>query len=134
MYPSSRNTKDLHPRLQAIFVRFDIAMHKAGIDYIVTCTYRNGIDQDALYAQGRTAPGKMVTNARAGESRHNHVGADFKPAALAFDICIMNHGKCDWDIANPNWKNAGKIGKSVGLEWAGDWQSFKEYPHFQITL
>lgn len=134
MYPSSRNINDLHPRLRAIFVRFDSAMIKAGIDFIVTCTYRNDRDQDALFAQGRTAAGRVVTNAKAGQSKHNYVGDNERPASLAFDIVIMTNGKPDWNIDNPAWKIAGKIGKSVGLEWAGDWKSFKEYPHFQISL
>ena len=24
-------------------------------------------------------------------------------------------------------------GKSVGLEWGGDWTGFKDWPHFQYT-
>lgn len=134
MYPSSRNINDLHPRLRAIFVRFDTAMIKAGIDFIVTCTYRSNADQDRLFAQGRTAGGRVVTNAKAGQSKHNHVGIDEKPESLAFDIVIMTDGKPDWNVDNPSWKIAGKIGRSVGLTWAGDWVRFKEFPHFEISL
>lgn len=132
MYPSSRNINDLNPRLRGIFVRFNDAMIKAGIDFIVTCTYRNNFDQQAAFDQGRTKPGRVVTNARPGESKHNAVDKSGKPASLAFDIVIMEHGKADWDIGNPKWKIAGRLGKSVGLEWAGDWKSFREYPHFQL--
>lgn len=132
MYPSSRNINDLHPRLRGIFVRFNDAMIKAGIDFIVTCTFRNAVDQRAAFDQGRTKPGRIVTNALPGQSKHNHVDNTGKPASLAFDIVIMEHGKPDWDINNPKWKIAGRLGKSVGLEWAGDWKSFREYPHFQL--
>ena len=107
-------------------------MAKAGIDFIVTSTYRNDKDQDALYALGRTVKGKIVTNAKAGQSRHNIVGAGGIPAAEAFDIVIMSNGKPDWDVKNPNWKKAGKIGVAVGLDWAGNWKSFVEYPHFEL--
>ena len=31
------------------------------------------------------------------------------------------------------FKRLGQIGKSIGLEWAGDWVTFREYPHFQAT-
>lgn len=132
MYQSSRNVTALHPRLRSLFILFDSAMREAGIDYIVTATYRNNADQDALYAMGRTKKGAIVTNARGGESRHNCVDLNGAPASQAFDIVIMANGKCDWNIKNPNWRKAGAIGKSIGLEWAGDWVSFKEYPHFQL--
>jgi len=29
------------------------------------------------------------------------------------------------------WKRVGEIGEKVGLEWAGRWTTFREYPHFQ---
>lgn len=25
------------------------------------------------------------------------------------------------------------VGKSIGLEWAGDWKKNREFPHFQYT-
>lgn len=130
--PSSRNINDLSPRLRALFVRFDSAMRKAGIDYIVTCTYRNDADQQAAYDQGRTKQGRVITNARPGQSMHNHTDLNGDPSSNAFDIVIMKNGKPDWDTDNPNWKSAGKIGVSVGLEWAGNWKTFREYPHFQL--
>ena len=42
-----------------------------GQDYFVISGYRNHKEQDALYAQGRSTPGKKVTNARGGFSAHN---------------------------------------------------------------
>lgn len=40
--------------------------------------FRSFQAQDLLYAQGRDAPGKIVTNARAGESAHNWgMGSDW---------------------------------------------------------
>lgn len=132
MFPSSRNIADLSPRLRAMYVRFDAAMKKEGIDYIVTCTYRNNDDQKEAYAQGRTnAKGPIITWAQPGQSPHNCVDAFGKPLSDAFDIVIMNHGKPDWDSTNPRWKIAGKIGKSVGLEWGGYWSKKPDYPHFQ---
>lgn len=128
----SRNLIDLCPRLQSLFCVFSAKMKNAGIDFIVTCTYRSDEEQTALYAQGRTVKGAIVTNAKAGESKHNAVTLDGLPASKAFDIVIIKNGKPDWDIKNPDWKKAGMIGKSIGLEWAGDWTSFKEYPHFQL--
>jgi peptidoglycan L-alanyl-D-glutamate endopeptidase CwlK len=31
------------------------------------------------------------------------------------------------------WNKIGTIGESVGLEWAGRWKRFREFPHFQFT-
>ena len=73
-----------------------------------------------------------MTNAKAGQSLHNHIDEKGSPSSDAFDIVIMRNGKPDWDKKNPAWGIAGTIGESVGLEWAGNWKSFKEFPHFQL--
>lgn len=131
-FKSSRNLSDMHPRLMQLFMAFKRGMDDAKIEFIVTATYRNDADQNAAYKQGRGAPGAIVTNAKSGESPHNVTFPSGKPCACAFDIVIMSNGKPDWNVNNPAWKKAGKIGKEIGLEWAGDWTTFKEYPHFQL--
>ena len=100
----------------------------AGIDILITCTYRDTEAQDALYAQGRTAPGGKVTNAKGGQSMHNY--------RIAYDVVPMQNGKPVWKTAGEAgklWAEVGALGKAQGLEWAGDWVSFKEFPHFQFT-
>lgn len=99
-----------------------------GIAILITQGLRTWEEQDALYAKGRTlAPlGKqyIVTKAKGGQSFHNF--------GLAFDIVVLDSvGKADWDVAHPSWKRSAEIGKSLGLEWGGDWKSFKDLPHFQ---
>lgn len=130
-YLSTRAIGAMHPRLAATFAKFQILMNEAGIDFIVTATFRSRQDQAALFEQGRTKPGHIVTNARPGQSAHNVMVAD-RPAAAAFDICILKHGKPDWDAANPDWKKAGAIGVKCGLHWGGNWIHFKEFPHFEL--
>jgi peptidoglycan L-alanyl-D-glutamate endopeptidase CwlK len=129
---SSRNPADLSPDTAWRYQQFDAAMKTAGVEYIVTCTYRSDDEQAALFAQGRTTPGNIVTNAPPGQSAHNCVDPAGNPAAHAFDIVPVVNGKPDWDGTHPVWEQAGKIGESVGLEWAGRWHSFKEKPHFQL--
>ncbi len=98
----------------------------AGLALLVTQGLRTWDEQDALYAQGRTTPGRIVTHARGGESYHNF--------GLAFDILVLDAmGKADWDPAHPGWLQAANAGKSLGLEWGGDWQGMKDQPHFQYT-
>lgn len=97
-----------------------------GLALLVTQGLRTWAEQDALFAQGRTAPGKIVTNARGGESFHNF--------GLAFDILVLDAmGKAEWDPKHPGWRQAAKVGKALGLEWGGDWQTIKDRPHFQYT-
>ena len=122
---NSRSLDDLLPSVKARVERFIAAAKAEGIDLLVTSTYRDNESQNALYAQGRTAPGKIVTNAKAGESFHNF--------RCAIDVVPIVAGKPRWDVKDEVWQKIGKLGKAQGLEWAGDWKRFKEYPHFQYT-
>lgn len=127
----SRKLEDLRSDVQEKAEKFLSIAKGMGIDVLITCTYRSNEEQAILYAQGRTSPGKIVTYALPGESKHNNVeGGD--PASLAFDVVPLIGGKPMWDASNPVWKVLGSIGKSVGLKWAGDWKRFKEYPHFEV--
>lgn len=120
---NSRDIKDLVPELQKKCNTF-IEMCKAqGIDVLITSTYRDFESQNALYSQGRTTPGRVVTNAKGGSSFHNF--------RVAFDFVPIVNGKAVWDDLKL-FAKCGVIGKSCGLEWAGDWKSFKEYAHFQL--
>lgn len=99
-----------------------------GVDLAVTCTYRDAAAQEELYAQGRTADGKIVTNARAGQSYHQY--------RVAFDVVPLRNGKPVWGTAGADgelWQRIGEIGEAQGLEWAGRWKRFREFPHFQFT-
>ncbi len=122
---NSRDLNDLLPPVRQRVEKMIADCKAAGIDLLVTSTYRDNASQDALYAQGRTAPGKKVTNAKAGQSFHNY--------RCAVDVVPVNNGKAIWNSADPVWQRVGAIGKAAGLEWAGDWKRFKEYPHFQYT-
>lgn len=121
---NSRNISDLNPKVEALTNKFVEACMVAGIDVLITSTYRDMESQDALYAQGRTAPGKKVTNAKAGQSFHNY--------RCAFDFVPIVNGKAQWnDIAT--FTRCGEIAERVGLEWAGRWKTFKELAHCQFT-
>jgi peptidoglycan LD-endopeptidase CwlK len=120
---NSRNINDLLPVVQTLAQYFIAKCKAEGIDLIVTSTYRDNEAQDALYKIGRGIIGKKVTNAKGGESFHNY--------RVALDVVPIIGGKCMWDD-RALWNRIGAIGKSVGFEWAGDWVTFKEMPHFQF--
>jgi len=122
---NSRSLDDLLPAVKVRVEAFIKAADDAGIDLLVTSTYRDNESQNALYAQGRTASGRIVTNAKAGQSFHNY--------RCAVDVVPLVNGKPVWDTTYQVWQTIGKLGKEAGLEWAGDWKSFKEMPHFQYT-
>lgn len=121
---NSRDIKDLHPHVRKLAERFLTACAAEGINVIITSTLRDHESQAALYAQGRTKPGKIVTNAKAGQSWHNY--------GLAFDFCPVVGGKAQWSDIKL-FTRCGEIAESVGLEWAGRWKSFKELAHVQAT-
>ncbi len=99
--------------------------HKITIEVI--SGLRSWAQQNALYAQGRTKPGRIVTKARAGSSWHNY--------GLAIDLGLFAGGKY-LDSSDPRradriYAELGKLAASMGIEWAGTWTSFTETPHFQ---
>lgn len=120
---NSRSIEDLIPSMQILCKAHIAACAAVGIDLLVTSTYRDAESQSALYAQGRTKPGKIVTNARAGESYHNF--------QVAYDVVPIRNGKPVWDINDPSWAIIGTLGEKCGLDWAGRWIKFKEFAHFQ---
>jgi len=137
---NSRKVHDLDSKVQTLCQQFLTKCESAGIDVLITSTYRDAESQAELYAQGRTKKGRIVTNAKPGQSWHNW--------RVAFDVVPLRHGKPVWGTAGNGidadptdddkddlelWQRIGAIGKSVGLEWAGDWKTFREFPHFQYT-
>lgn len=62
---------------------------------MVTSGLRDSAKQAALYAQGRTAPGPIVTNAPPGHSAHEH--------GLAIDVALQLPAGLSWDTNDPAW-------------------------------
>lgn len=122
---ASRSLMDLKYPCYRRAEKFVCDCQDAGLDVIVTCTLRTADEQALLYEQGRTAPGPIVTNARPGESMHQY--------GLALDVVPLRAGKPVWEKIDPVWKIVANIGKEAGLDWAGDWVGWNEYPHFQYT-
>jgi peptidoglycan L-alanyl-D-glutamate endopeptidase CwlK len=93
-----------------------------GITIIVISGTRTYEEQDALYAQGRTKPGKIVTNARGRYSNHNF--------GIAFDIGVFE-GK-NYTEESPKYKAVGVLGMDLGLAWSGNWKTIQDEPHFEF--
>jgi peptidoglycan L-alanyl-D-glutamate endopeptidase CwlK len=121
----SRSLDDLNPVVRSLAERHISLCKENDLDVIITQTLRTIEEQDALYEQGRSLPGKIVTKAKGGQSYHN-----FK---LAYDIAIRVNGQIDWNNMEL-YKQAGELGVSLGLEWGGDFKKIKDNDHFQYTF
>ena len=101
-----------------------------GIEIRVVQALRSWTEQDALYAQGRTAPGKIVTNCPGGHSYHNFgMAVDCVPSTQAPDQPYAP----DWNSSHPVWKRMEEVGMSVGLVSGATWRTFPDAPHFQLN-
>lgn len=121
---TSRSLDDLLPQVKVKCEQFIQLCATNGIDILITSTYRDKESQNALYSQGRTSPGSLVTNAKGGDSFHQY--------RCAFDFVPVVGGKADWSNT-ATFTTCGKLGASIGLEWAGNWKGFRELAHLQYT-
>ena len=123
---------------------------------LIYCTYRSYEEQARRFRQGRpfaviddraqellhdwnrldladtlmnVGPqyGRKVTNAAPGQSFHNY--------GLAFDAVPVKDGGLIWEAKTKEelvlWNRYGEIGKELGLEWGGDFESLTDLPHLQ---
>ena len=120
-----RDTTQLHPELQILMDKHIKLCEENGYKIKITECLRSIAEQDALYAQGRTKPGKIVTNAKGSTYSSFHMWG------LAYDI-IRADGKNPYDTSDGFFDKVGALGESIGLTWGGSWKSFKDKPHFQL--
>ncbi len=119
----SRDVKELHPCVRRGAEELKRRMEAQGYPMGISSTYRDQEKQNALYAQGRTKPGSIVTNARGGQSIHNW--------RLAFDVFFNVKGQ---EFSNTRFFNeAGRIWTEMGGVWGGSWVGFVDKPHMEYT-
>jgi len=100
---------------------------------------RTYAEQNALYAQGRTSKGNVVTNARGGSSNHNF--------GIAIDLGLFDGMRYLTGLPSKTvtakqarWDSQAYVilGKHLkdrvpGIEWGGDWKSIKDTPHYEYA-
>jgi len=107
---------------------------RRGIEIVITHDFRSIEEQDALYNQGRSIAGNIVTNAKGGESYHNY--------GLAIDFALQTpEGDVVWDMerddngnGKADWLEVVELAKELGFTWGGDWANFPDYPHLQMDF
>jgi peptidoglycan L-alanyl-D-glutamate endopeptidase CwlK len=101
----------------------------AGNDVRIISGTRTYDEQDALFAKGRSQPGRVVTNARGGYSNHNF--------GIAFDIGIFFNGHYIDDVlteeeVSRHYRAVSTLRGDLPLDWGGDWRSFQDEPHYEL--
>ena len=139
---SKENLKGVHPQLVKLMTE---AVKESPYDFRITQGVRTAAYQNSLYQQGRTTPRKIVTNCDGIKNKSNHQAkADGYGYAIDIFICgIVENGtyrkfttvegydtKKMFAVA----KHIKEIGQKLGIpvKWGGDWNKFKDYPHFEI--
>jgi peptidoglycan L-alanyl-D-glutamate endopeptidase CwlK len=153
---ASRDLNDLQDRINEMARSLLDRCADEGLEILIYCTLRPLEEQAKLFRQGRSLrqirakaeelrnrwgrpdladllldvgpqSGRRVTYAGPGQSMHNY--------GLAFDAVPLSGGKPLWQTTKPEdkamWESYGRLGVEQGLEWAGNWSRFKEFPHMQ---
>jgi peptidoglycan L-alanyl-D-glutamate endopeptidase CwlK len=104
----------------------DFAREQAPRRLLVTCTYRSVEEQQKLYAQGRTIPGKVVTKIDGAKVKGMH---NYSPSH-AIDVAVMVNSEVAWD--EPLYHPLVELAARHGLVSGGSWPYFKDWPHIEL--
>lgn len=115
---SLNNLKGVHPDLVAVAKK---ALELTVIDFIVTEGLRTPDRQRHLVAQGasRTLKSRHLTG------HAIDVVATLSPGTVSYKVKDMT-------MISKAFKEAAKI-LGVEIEWGGDWKSFKDTPHYELS-
>lgn len=115
---------DLVSKLETVFA----ALLAAGHAMFVVQGVRTAAQQKALYAQGRTAPGRIVTMKDGVVHKSNH-----QPwtdgLGHAVDCAFL--GPDPFSLSHP-WETYGQLVEAQGLTWGGRWTTPHDLPHAEL--
>lgn len=124
------------PTLAANMAAFAYRMQALGHELCFVQIWRSYAQQNALYAQGRTTPGKKVTDARPFQSAHCAM-IDGLPASQAFDVAPRIDDRIYWPMDETTqrfWSDARDSGRMLGLVWGATFNTPpRDFGHFQLS-
>jgi len=133
---SVRNIGNVHESVKARVLEIIQKAYEEDIYVQFSSGLRSFKEQADIFGQGRPwykwngekcgSDGNVVSNAMPGQSVHNY--------GLAVDYFLVSKDGQDaiWTV-NRKWKRVAEIAKGMGFTWGGDWTSFKDYPHLELT-
>lgn len=133
---SLKRMEGVHPKLRKLM---ELSIKDSPYDFMIVQGVRTAAYQNELYQQGRTKPGKKVTNCDGYKNKSNHQ-AKQDGYGHAIDFAIYDPsiaGKIDWDNEKKYKAVAEHIKaiakeNNINVQWGGDWEKFKDYPHIEL--
>lgn len=115
----------LHPKVRADFKAFiEECEEQFNLAIRIISAMRTMEEQEKIYAQGRTAPGAIVTKAPPGSSYHNW--------GLAVDIAPLSvSGEVNYNYDQGKWVG---IASQWNITWGGSWAGFKDLDHWENKM
>ena len=117
---SEKNLATVQPELARLGRELLRRLAAEGLTFKVTSGNRTKEEQAALYAQGRTKPGPIVT----WTMKSRHIGG------RAIDLTLFSGKNPVWE--SRHYDTAGRIGEELGLVWGGRWKKSPDRPHFEL--
>ena len=131
----SLNTlKGVHPNLVRVMVE---SIKDSPVDFTITDGGRTIAMQQGLYAQGRTKPGRVVTDADGVRNKSNHQSKS-DGYYHAVDLYPYINGTVDFNdkqnllpVIAAHIKATSKC-MGINIGWGGDWVGSWDKPHFEL--
>ena len=133
--------KNVHPKLVEVM---KAAIENSPYDFRITSGARTTEEQKALFALGRTKPGKIVTYANGVTSKSNHqIKADgYGHAVDIFPCGVIENGVYRKFTSEEGYDEkklkliadhvlAVAKSKNINVGWGGNWKK-KDTPHFEL--
>lgn len=119
--PNAVKIAALHPKFAPLAQSFiEDAEATLGITLCIVQGMRTFAQQQAIYDQGRTLPGNVVTKAKAGESYHNY--------GIAIDVCPFTPAnQLNWEY---DFNKLVSFAAKYGITWGGNFPS-PDRDHFE---
>jgi peptidoglycan L-alanyl-D-glutamate endopeptidase CwlK len=120
----------VEPDLTVKVIRILEAMTLLGHPMFVVEGVRSLDRQRELYAQGRTTPGKVVTNADGSDLTKATHSPQTDGYGHAVDLAFQ--GASPWAPSHP-WALLGAMARTLGVRWGGDFKSIKgDFGHVEV--